>query len=362
LTASGQVPAIDAGLYADPCIPPDQRIDQLVQLLASPPEGIDVAAHAGLLGLAWLELYERDGDEEALSAGLACLRETISTDRDHPDRTRWLYWVGLAYGERGRRTGSVEDYHLAIDYVSALHAGLPPEDPDRPRVAATLIELCWERYWFVRHGPRHDPDQARGEVDRLVARVAPLMAGESDPARVRQARVIVGLAHLERYDLGARRSDLDRGIALLAASSLWDLPSDLPRPWLAGAELARAYQRRALLDDDRASLELAIRAGERTIELACRSDRVAWLMAHHNQALAYEARWRRFGERMDLDHAITCWQVLLEDGDGRVDAWEAIRAGGLMRTRGELTGDARDVAAATELLNRVHRPPGDGRT
>jgi hypothetical protein len=312
----------------------DADVTRLARRLAAPSGTDDAAALTGLRGLAWLDRYERDGDADALASGVAW----------------WFFWLGLGYGERGRRRRAVLDYHRAIECMSIALAGMEPDEPDRGRVAITLSEMCWERFWFVRYGTGHAERAALVAVDELLAMAEPLLAAEREPATARAIRRIVGLARLERYELAWRRRDLDRGIALLAAASLWDLPADTPTQVMAAIELADAYRRRANLDGDAATLDLAIEAGNRTVD-HLGDDRLARLVLHHNLALAHEARWRWAGARADLDRAIECWRVLMEaDGPGQLDAWEAARCGDLLRERGELTGDPVEIAEAIVLI------------
>jgi hypothetical protein len=324
-------------------------VARLARRLAAP-DVVDGPVMTGLHGLAWLERYEHDGDPDALATGLARLWEAIAAGPEHPERHRWFYWLGLGYGERGRRRRAVADYHRAIECVSIALADGPPDDTQRARVVVTLSELCWERFWFVRHGAGTGQRAALTAVDDLLGTARPRLTRECDPVIARATRRIVGLTHLERYELGRGRADLDRGIALLAAASLWDTPADTPTQVMAAIELAEAYRRRAHLDADTASLDLAIDAGNRTLD-HLGDDRLATLVLHHVLALAHEARWRFTGARADLDRAIDCWRALMgADGPAQPDAWEAARCGDLLRERGELTGDPVEIAEAIVLL------------
>lgn len=313
MTAPKLLHAVDPELPSAFEPDPHERIDHLVRLLADPSDGDDVPALSGQLGLAWLEIYERDGDHDALMAGLACLRSTIAAAPTHADRARWLLWLGLGYAERGRRRHSVPDYHEAINWISAPYDSF--DDAARRGATAVLTEVCWERFWLVRHGPPYDADAALAEVDRFVARTAPLLSSERDPRALSDARLLVGLVLLERYELSGERADLDRGVDLLSAASLWETLAGTPRLCQLGSELANALRRRAMLDDDLAWLDRAITAGQRTLERASSADGISWLMLHLYQALAYEERLRSDRDERDLNRAVACWRVLLDADD-----------------------------------------------
>ena len=292
---------------------PLNRIDELVSLLATSSETADTHALAGELGLAWLELYERDGDEDALRASVGCLRRTIASATDHPHRTRWFLHLGLGYAERGRRQQSVVDYHEAINWLSGLYAGSPGDCAERPRALAILGELCWERYWLVRHARNVDVVRALAEVDRLLARIGGFLAAPPDPDDVCAIRLVIGYAYLERYELTGDPSNLDRGIDLLATASIWDLPLSDIRRCQAGSELVDALRQQSILYDSIRTLDRAITAALRTLEggpIEC----LAWLLLHRYSASAAFNRFRARGATEDLDLAYRCWQPLLPLG------------------------------------------------
>ena len=54
------------------------RVDSLIRRLGASEPSDDLAALGGELGLAWLELFERDGDDDAFRAGVGCLRRTAA--------------------------------------------------------------------------------------------------------------------------------------------------------------------------------------------------------------------------------------------------------------------------------------------
>lgn len=291
-----------------------ERIDELISRIATASPSDDAAALSGELGLARLELYERDGDGEALLAGLRCLLQTIASVADHPDRTRWHFGIGLGYAERARREQALGDYHEALDWLSALYAGPADLGALRSRVAAALGELCWERYWLVRHGEGLDPQRALAETDRLLHRVAPLLARPADPDELTDVRLVVGLANLERHELSGDRASLHRGIALLASASLAELPVDDPRRCQAGSELAEALRRLSMMDDDPVALDRSITVATRTITWASQADGTAWFLLHRYAASAARRRWRARHDRADLELALSCWRVLLPAG------------------------------------------------
>jgi hypothetical protein len=295
---------------------PRPRIDELTRMLIAP-EGGDLPALTAELGLAWLEVYETEGDEDALVAGMSCLRHCIDTAPEHADRARWTRWLGLGQGERARRTGAIDDYHQAIELMAALYASPLPGPELRPQIAATLVGLGWERLWLR----RSEDDDATFRpadliaVDRLIAMMAPLLTGAADPDGVPWVRQVVGLAHLERYELAGERADLDRGVDLLAAGSVWDLTAGTALVGRIGSELAYALRRVGLLDADETRLDQALAAGWRTLQHADPHDDDVLQLLHLYQAYAHEARWLVVGETKDLGGALASWQVLLGDDE-----------------------------------------------
>src|SRR5689334_9920511 len=120
-----------------------ESIDGLMSALASSSDPQERLALGGRLGFAWLELYEREGDEDASRYGMGWLRRTVASGPDHPDRHRWLLGLGFGYAERGRRHGSIVDFHEAISWLSALYVGAPPGCAERARALTVLGELTW---------------------------------------------------------------------------------------------------------------------------------------------------------------------------------------------------------------------------
>ena len=310
---------------------PLECIDELVSRIASSSDPADTAALGGRLGLAWLELYERDGDEDALRAGVRCLRQTIAGAPDHPDRIRWFFGLGLGYAERGRRKGSIVDFHEAINWLSALYAGAPRDCPERARAAAAMGELSWGRYWLVRHASGVDVVRALAEADRLLARIGGFLTAPHNPEELADLRLITGFTYLERYELTGDPGTLVRGIDLLAAASIWELPPSDPRRCEAGSELVDALRQLSIMDDDDAVLDRAITAAVRTMESASPADGTAWFLLHRYGASAAYNRWQRRGDAKDLDLAHRCWQPLVHLG---MDAASAREYQAVLRDRG----------------------------
>jgi hypothetical protein len=311
---------------------PQDRIDELIHRLAQPWPADDAAELGGELGLAWLELYERDGDEDALRAGVGCLRRTIAGALEHPSRSRWFLGLGLGYGERGRRMRSLPDYHEAMNWLSALYAGGPGESTLRPRALVALGELCWERYWLLRHTEHSDVERSLAEVDRLLGRVGPLLAAPPDAGELAGIRLVAGLAQLERYELTGDPHHLDRGVSLLSVAAIWELPANDLRRCQAGSELVDALRQQSILDGSHGALDRAIAAAQRALESASIADGTAWFLLNRYTASAAYRRWRSWGARSDLDLAFRCWQPLVDLGMDPASAQEyramlAARAG-----------------------------------
>src|SRR5690606_25345751 len=105
--------------------------------------------------------------------------------------------LGLGYAERGRRQSSIDDYHEAMNWLSALYVAAPLDCGERLRAGTVMGELGWERYWLVRHVPGVDVVRALAEADRLLARVGPFLTAPGDPANLTDIRLIIGFAYLE---------------------------------------------------------------------------------------------------------------------------------------------------------------------
>jgi hypothetical protein len=293
---------------------PLDRIDEIIARLAASSPGDDVSALGGELGLAWLELYERDGDEDALRAGVGCLRRTIASVTDHPDRSRWFLGLGLGYAERARRNRCLSDYHEAMNWLSVLYSGSALGGEPRRRLAVTLGELCWERYWLVRYSQGVSVPRALTENTRLLGRIIPLLAAPADPEDLADTRLIAGFTLLERYELTGEPAALERGIDLLASASFWELPADDPRRCQAGSELAEALRQLSIMDEDPATLDRALAVATRTIASSGPTDGTARFLLYRYTANAAFARWRARRDLADLDLAYRCWQPLLPLG------------------------------------------------
>jgi tetratricopeptide (TPR) repeat protein len=310
-----------------------------------PPHGHRSPDELGRRGLALLERYDTDGDSAALAAGLALLAEAVAAAPGHPQRMRWWYGLGAAHESRADELGSVDDYDRAIGWYARIHAELPPNDPDRTFIALALTGAYWSRFWLMRYGGAGEPADCRTLVEELLASIARYPVGDWDAEAAAFVRMIQGLAWEERYQAGADPADLDRGIVLLAGA-VPVLPDDTP--WLAVAAftLATAYWDSYGRTDVPRELNLAIAMDARAIELAADGD-PTWLSAHEHQALCLAARWRRTGDRTDLDRAIASWRVALSRTD---DGWPVAQCGELIRERAELDADPVAAAEAVRLL------------
>ena len=292
---------------------PLECIDELTYQMMHSLDEAERLVLGGRLGLAWLERYEREGDEDAFARGVDLLRGSIASAPEHPDRTRWFLGLGLGYAERGRRQSSIVDYHEAMNWLSALYVAAPVDCAERVRAGTVMGELGWERYWLVRHFSGVDVVRALAEVDRLLARIGPFLTAPGDPADLTDIRVIIGFACLERYELTGDPRHLIRGADLLAAS-VWDLESSDPRRCEAGSELVDALRQLWLLDGDPGTLDRAVVAAVRTRELASPADGMAWLLLHRYGASAAYSRWLRRHNVDDLELAHRYWQPLVHLG------------------------------------------------
>lgn len=313
---------------------PLECINELTYRMVHSSDAAERSVLGGRLGLAWLERYERLGDEEAFDQGVDLLRRSLANAPEHPDRTRWFLGLGLGYAERGRRQSSIVDYHEAMNWLSALYVAAPVACAERARAGQVMGEVAWERYWLVRHQPGVDAGRALTEVNRLLARVGPLLTAPADPEDLTDVRVITGFAFLEKYELTSEPAYLERGADLLAAS-VWDLEANDPRRCEAGSELVDALRQLWLITDDPAVLDQAIVAAVRTRRLASPVDGMAWLLLHRYGASAAYSRWVRRPNPDDLELAYRFWQPLLHLGmdpasarecEAVLRAWEALPA------------------------------------
>jgi hypothetical protein len=217
---------------------------------------------------------------------------------------------------------SLPAHHEAIDRASELYACATADPTERSRAATRLGELCWARYWLVRYGADIDVVQSMAEVQRLLDRILPLVAAPRHPLDLGDARLVAGLAFLERWELTGEPTDLDRGIDLLAVASIWDLPPTDRRRCQAGAELVDALRQQAMIDGRPVVLDRAVTTAVRTLAKAGPADGVAWLLANYHAARAAHDRWRVHRVGNDLEFAHRCWQPLLARGLRRWSARE----------------------------------------
>jgi hypothetical protein len=226
---------------------------------------------------------------------------------------------------------SLPAHHEAIDRVSGHYARATADAAGRSRAAARLGELCWARYWLVRYGADIDVARSLAEVQRLLDRILPLVAAPREPSDLVDARLVAGLAFLERWELTGEPADLDRGIDLLAVASIWDLPATDRRRCQAGAELVGALRQQAMIDNRPAVLDRAVTTALRTLAKAGPADGMAWLCANYHAARAAHDRWRVRRAGNDLEFAHRCWQPLLAHG---LRAWSAREYQALLADRG----------------------------
>jgi tetratricopeptide (TPR) repeat protein len=304
-------------------------------------EASGAAELAGSLGLAWLDVYERDRDADALNAGLTRLHEAIDAAPNHPDRATWLFGLGIAHCARADLEDRADDYDRAIDYLSGLDARTAAA-LDQDEIAGLMVDAYWERYWLRQGEVGDDRRQAVDETRTLVATLEALAADR----RSSYGLMMAGVSRLRLYEIERARVDLDRGIEILGAA-LRDPPSDTPRLGFAGACLADAYRERSMLDEDLASLALSIGTGKRALGWSGDGDPASRRMAHETLAIAYGGRWRIVGDRADLDRAVASWRAV---GPTPLDAWQAGEWGDLLRERAELDGSRADAAEAVALL------------
>jgi hypothetical protein len=304
----------------------------------------------GRSGLACLERYEADGDDEALAVGLARLEAAASSAPSHPQRTRWWYGLGSAYECRAVERGSVGDYDRAVEWYARLYAELQPGDPDRTFLALTLIGACWSRYWLLRYGGPEQPEESAAPVEAVIAAARRWPVDEEDPRAAGYVRMIQGMAHHERYGVTAQREDLDRGILLLAGA-LPGLPDDTPWIAVATLTLAIAYRDGYAISREEQTLDIAIDTAARAVELAA-AEAGTLLAAYEHLGLCLTERWALTGDAADLDRAIACVRNVLTEQD---DGWSAALCGELVRERAELNDDAADAAEAVVLLERAVR-------
>lgn len=332
-------------------IPLDERIALLTRWRESPPEGVDLAALRAELGAAFLELYERDRDVDHLAAGIAEYQQAVRSAPEHDDRAQWCYWLGLSFAELATRQGSPELHDQAAEWLARARAALPAGDPDQDHIAATLIDLHWQRFQMLRYGQPCDAAAAEVAARRAMAAIAAVPVSGEHPEVVEYQRMVIGMGHVACYDEAPQRSDLEDGIAALVPA-LAALPPDTTEWTSAAGDLCYAYLERASLDESPTDVDLAIAAGERATDLLgpavpAETDPLDWRCLHAMLADGYQIRWNLAERPTDLRHAIEHWQVVL---DSEVSPSAAAAAGDLRCQRAELNQDPADLAEAIRLL------------
>jgi len=284
---------------------PGRPINELACALSGTDEP-DIHVTTAAEGLTWLHRYEDEGDEATLVKGMTCLQRCLAEAPDHPDRYRWQLWLGIGQAERGRRLGRITDYHESIDQIADLYVQTPPADQLRERIAKTLIDLCCDRLLLLRRDEPEEP-MSPDPVQALIIRVTPLLTSANPDARS-HARVVTGLAHLERYELTGERADLDRGVDLLAAAT-WDLEPGTTVLARVGGELANGLRRQGILDGDPGLLEQAVNAATRAIQDGDPDDEGSRSLLYLYRAYAQEARWQVTDDTADLRAALVAWRT-----------------------------------------------------
>lgn len=298
----------------------DDWIDQLTGLAATAP-GRDRLAIGAHLGCALLDRYTRDNADQDFTSGIALIQLAVGAilapqcrpnDVAAPrftDVGTLLGAVGQAYRVRGHRRGDCGDLAEAVRQLDRAGAGRQRGDG----LELLRLEIGFEHYWAAQGDNPPDHDVALAEIDCLVLAALEVPGAEPD-SRVRAAR-LQALAVLERHRLTGARSDLDAAIEQLATL----LPRLREQPDLhleAASALVEAYQRRADLDEDVASVELALAVADQALAGVAPTG-VGWRDLLTSKAIAHEQRWRVLGERLDLDAAVGCWRALVTpDPDG----------------------------------------------
>ena len=335
-------------------MPLAERIEILADLCADPPVDADVPELTGLLGEAYLDRYDVDGDVDLLTLAIGRIEQALTSAPAHPDALRWRYRLGLAYAERADRARDVADYGHAIELLEVVFEALPEGDFDRDLTAVVLADAHWDRFRTVRAFESRAPDAVLGDARRTAATVGLLAAAVHDEELAAYGRLVQGCALIAVSDASDRRPDLDAAIAVLA-EAFRGVDAGTPRFVMAGAELCFAYRQRARLDDDPADLALAVQVGQRAAD-TCAEDDPAVGMLYDFLAAAYQDRWDADEDPADLDRAIDCWR--------RTHAYEPDGlalglCGYLLRERGERTGTLADVDEAVGLLERAVAEPAD---
>jgi hypothetical protein len=271
-------------------MPLAERIEILADLCADPPVDADVPELTGLLGEAYLDRYDVDGDVDLLTLAIGRIEQALTSAPAHPDALRWRYRLGLAYAERADRARDVADYGHAIELLEVVFEALPEGDFDRDLTAVVLADAHWDRFRTVRAFESRAPDAVLGDARRTAATVGLLAAAVHDEELAAYGRLVHGCALIAVSDASDRRPDLDAAIAVLA-EAFRGVDAGTPRFVMAGAELCLAYRQRARLDDDPADLALAVQVGQRAAD-TCAEDDPAVGMLYDFLAPTSPTAWR----------------------------------------------------------------------
>ncbi len=338
----------------------DLSLDDEVAILRrwriDPPADLDPLELAGDLAASLLDLAARDADDDALAEALALFEETTRQAPEHPRRQLWWYGLGVCLGERAKANAEIADFDGAIYWLTRLREDLPAGDPDLAEVTGRLADLLWLRFWLVRWVVPIVPEQVNLEVDRLATAMTALEIDGDDPDAW-YARMLRGLALLERFEVTQDSFDLDAGISALSTA----LPRLEPgTPWRgeAATELAFGYLARADRDGDSQSIDLVIVTGEQA-RLDRDTDDPDDGVLNLCMADAYQRRWYASDDLSDLDRAIDFTRAVVPDPD---IGWPALPLADLLRDRAIRSRSLADADEAVRLLERAAQSPLDEKT
>ncbi|WP_446038112.1 hypothetical protein [Streptomyces sp. SID1121] len=321
-----------------------------------------------------------------------------ATGADAPARAHRLAHLSAHHRERYVETGIPDDLPRAIDLATAALAC----DPDNDTARSHLADALGERF-----RNRNDPADLSQAIDLLRAiHKETSQDGPDGDSEIDTATRLNNLAGrlMMRYDLFAIPSDLNDGIEAFTASL--ELTPRTHHAYTSRLiNTGQVYRKRADLDEappgheperspaaDRAQaiayLEaavgathpgtsrhrravgalLAAHAGSDQQESTAFGDALArglavvhdeeaadgrdWGHVAHNTALALTSRWRRAGNRDDLDQAIDVLRAAARR-DGLLSALSAQQLGEWLARRIEVNEQPGDRAEAAEVLYAV---------
>ncbi|AEB45355.1 CHAT domain-containing protein [Micromonospora maris] len=338
-------------------VPLDDWIAHLTVLVASPPDGEDLAELAGLLGQAYGERYVRDQDETSLLAAIVEFDRALTYAPHHEQAPFWHWGKGMSHLERTwlddeSTDDESTDHESAVGHLIEAYRGWPSEDTERDDVANTLLEAIWNRYLW-RYAQSETPEatvEYGAEAMHALEVVLTSPTGEESTA---YARMLLGVLLLNRYDNGSKDvPDLDQAIALLAESLARLSPDTTAHYFLACTELVAAYLEAAGLREDRTSVESAIQAADRAVEACPPGDAMRRHLLRH-QAEAYAALWRLDADPANLTRAIDRWRAARAEDD---DPLCQVALAELLYAAGDLDSLTEAVALWEQALPSVPRP------